>query len=80
MTSRTFAEWQVEANGIRDGKTQTALANELRDRWDDWKAESGHATWDECLRAELGMSQCHVEQLVRDLSVTKNLLVRAMFV
>jgi hypothetical protein len=24
--------------------------------------------------------QCHVEQLVRDLSVTKNLLVRAMFV
>lgn len=58
----TFTQWRQEARRTvatlaAHRQRQTELANLLRQRWDDWKAEAGYATWDECLKAELGLSK-----------------------
>lgn len=57
----TFTQWRQEARRTvatlaAHRQRQTELANLLRQRWDDWKAEAGYATWDECLKAELGLT------------------------
>lgn len=54
MSGRTYADWLVDTRQSSD--RQLELANELRKRWPDWKAESDYATWEECIQAEFGMS------------------------
>lgn len=51
---RSFTEWRLDAKHAKARLTE--LANELRDRWDDWQVESGYSTWSECIEAELGLT------------------------
>lgn len=58
----TFTQWRQEARRTvatlaAHRQRQTELANLLRQRWDDWKAEAGYTTWDECLKTELGLTR-----------------------
>lgn len=51
---RTYRDWEHDARNSY--KSVTKLGNELRDHWDDWKHESPYDSWDECIKAELGIT------------------------
>lgn len=59
--TRTYTDWEhsVQATMHEDARVQddiTALANELRNHWEDWKSESPYNTWEQCIKQELDLS------------------------
>jgi len=58
QATRTYTAWQAEAHDLKEVTLteQTRLANELREHWDDWKADSDYPTWDACIQGELGIT------------------------
>ena len=58
QATRTYTAWQAEAHDLKEATLteQTRLANELREHWDDWKADSDYPTWDACIQGELGVT------------------------
>jgi len=54
VNTRSYADWQHEARTTT--KSVTALGNELRDRWDDWKKDAPYDRWEDCIQGELGIS------------------------
>ena len=57
---REYIDWEFDARHAK--KTTMELADELRDRWDDWKDQSPYDSWEECSEAELGVKAASVRQ------------------
>lgn len=53
---RTYAEWEQAWELASNAESKTDLANELRDRWPDWKRDAPYKTWDDCLQAKMKMT------------------------